>query len=494
MATEPTADNPDTEASTSAIEPTATSIRHHALDQVRAVAMLLGVVYHSILFRMFVGAGGPPGPMAVADGSRWLSDWLHNFRMPLFFLISGFFGRMMLQKYGMRDYLRKRWRRIAVPLFVGIFSFSPLYIIAREMVGGPGPGGFGAGPPPGMTGPPPGMASFGRPPIRPRPPGPLPSVEGPGGFQPPPGGPMPGPFGVTEVRLSDRLFGGFSHYFDLHHLWFLWYLLVFATVAPGVARVAAALLSRSEVGALDRIGKNIVRWGLAPILFGLMAGPTLMLSPGPFGWSLGLSPSIFRGFPDFLLHLDREMMFYFLFFLWGWWLHREREALPALGQTWLPSLLMGLIAFATSTALSNAYASRPDLPGYAGIRVCGYTLYGLASALISAGFLGAFLRYLDRTSRAWRYLADTALWVYLIHQPLVVIGLALFQPLHLVWWARTAAVSLLATATALLLYEAVVRPTPLVRLFGPASPGRAAETPRLISTNRSPEIEPAARP
>ena len=135
-----------------AIEASATSMRYHALDRVRAVAMLLGVVYHSILFRMFAGGGGPPGPMGASDGSRWFSDWLHSFRMPLFFLISGFFGRMMLQKYGKFGYLRKRWQRIAVPLFVGIFTFSPLYILAREAVGGPGPMAFGGGP----GGPPPG--------------------------------------------------------------------------------------------------------------------------------------------------------------------------------------------------------------------------------------------------------------------------------------------------------------------------------------------------
>ena len=281
---------------------------------------------------------------------------------------------------------------------------------------------------------------------------------------------MPGPFGGGETRLSDRLFGRYSHYFDLHHLWFLWYLLVFVTVSPWIVRGLGAILLRPSAGAADRIGLRITRWGLAPILFGLIATPALMLTSGPFGWSLGLSPSIFRGFPDFLLHLDREMAFYFVFFLWGWWLHRDREALPALGRAWLPSLLLGLIAFVASTALADAYSRRPDVSGYAMIRAGGYALYGLAAALTSVAFLGLFLRYLDRPSRTWRYLADTALWVYLIHQPLVIIGLALVRPMHLYWWAEAAAVSTLSAAAALLLYEVVVRPTPLVCLFGPANP------------------------
>jgi hypothetical protein len=281
---------------------------------------------------------------------------------------------------------------------------------------------------------------------------------------------MPGPFGASENRLSDRLFGRYSHYFDLHHLWFLWYLLVFVTVAPVVAKVLGAILLRPSPEAEDRLSRGIVRWWLAPALFGLIATPALMMTSSPFGWSLGLSPSIFRGFPDFLLHLDPEMAFYFVFFLWGWWLHREREALPALARSWLPCLLLGLIAFAASTTLADTYTRRPDTPGYPLIRAGGYALYSLASALTVSGFLGVFLRYLDRPSPTWRYLADTALWVYLIHQPLVIIGLALFAPMHLAWWAQTAAVSTLSVAAALMLYDAIVRPTPLVRLFGPASP------------------------
>jgi hypothetical protein len=61
---------------------------------------------------------------------------------------------------------------------------------------------------------------------------------------------------------------------------------------------------------------------------------------------------------------------------------------------------------------------------------------------------------------------------YLIHQPLVIIALALFRPLHLTSWAQTAAVSTVSVAAALVLYEAIVRPTPLVQLFGSATPRR----------------------
>src|SRR3954465_12574443 len=71
--------------------------RFFALDRVRAKAMLLGVAYHTMLFRVFAG-GMPRGPMGSPGASQWIQGRLHSFRKPLFFLVSGFFGRTMLEK------------------------------------------------------------------------------------------------------------------------------------------------------------------------------------------------------------------------------------------------------------------------------------------------------------------------------------------------------------------------------------------------------------
>jgi hypothetical protein len=355
------------------------SLRYHALDRVRATAMLLGVVYHSLMFRMFVGAAtpGPPG-MGGRGADAYFQDWLHSFRMPLFFLISGFFGRMMLEKYGTGRYLRKRWSRIGVPLVLGMFTFGPAYILTRDaLMATPGPGGP---PRPGAFGPAGGDPS-------PRPPGFVPpplarfdvDADGslsdaewkkaraelgrsPGGG--PPGGAMPGPFAASGGGLSERIFGSSARLFHLNHLWFLWYLLVFVTVAPPVTDLLGRVLLRASPGTVDRLGVRLIRSGFAPVALGVVCAPALMRTAGPFGWSLGMPESIFRGFPDFLLHLDAIMPFYFLFFLAGWWLHREREALPSLARGWVPYLLMGTLAFAAATWLSDTYARQTSLPHY----------------------------------------------------------------------------------------------------------------------------------
>ncbi len=428
--------------------------------------MLLGVVYHTLIFRMFTG-GGFPGPMDRPDGSKLLGDWLHSFRMPLFFLIAGFFGRMMLMKYGTGEFLRRRWWRIGLPLLIGMFTFGPLYVLTRDLVSSPP--SFGHGGPPGPDGR---LAWRDEAwPWRPSRRDARTATGTPGGPRfGPPGGVMP--FGPPGGGLADRIFGPYTRYVQLNHLWFLWYLLVFVTVAPFLAKGLSLVVPNPPSGEGDRLGLRLVRLGLAPVLLAVASTPALLLTRSPFGWFLGLAGGIFRAFPDFLFHFDVDMLFYFAYFLAGWWLHRERAALPGVARAWVPNLVVGFGAFGVATAIEAKYGGffATTDPGL--YRPIAYAAFCLGSACTSFAFMGVFLRYLDSPSRTWRYLADTALWVYLVHQPLVLIGLATCRPLNLPWWALTAVVSASSVAAALLLYEGLVRHTPLALVFGPSSARR----------------------
>ncbi|WP_165232436.1 acyltransferase family protein [Aquisphaera insulae] len=470
------------------------SPRYNALDCVRGSAMLLGVYYHAILFAGMVGGGrgGPGGP--PGGGSMVFQEWLHSFRMPLFFLVSGFFCRMMYQKYGLRRYLERRWWRIGVPLLVGLFTFVPLYLLSFQFFGG-GPGGPG-GPPPSMRdggdpawrgpgGPPPqGFEMAGPdgprlgPPMGP-PPGAVGGPGGPGGGPPRgPGGPgRGGPFGPPGV-VSEWLFGPYARYFALNHLWFLWYLLLFATFAPAVAWLADVTVGRRAAGAIDPAGLTLLRLDLIPLLLGLASIPALRLASGGFGggWSLGMAAGIGRGFPDFLFHLEWDMPFYLSYFLVGWWLHRERAGLADVAKRWLPSLAIGTMAQAVAGLLSMAQGRPPAGSSSSLIPAAGISLYAVGSAYTAFGFLGFFQRYLDRPTRAGRYLADTAFWIYLVHQPLLAPVLKVIVPLGLPWWLQALAASTLASAAGLVLYELIVKPTPLAALFGPARASKIAQT------------------
>ena len=181
--------------------------------------------------------------------------------------------------------------------------------------------------------------------------------------------------------------------------------------------------------------------------------------------------------PDVLFQYQRDMPFYLAYFLTGWWLYRLREGLPDVARLWLPSLLVGGLAFVAAGFVSGTFAAQTDLPHHGLIRLGGYALYAVGSAYLAWGFLGFFQHHLDRPSRIGRYLADTAFWVYLVHQTILGRTLRYIPPLPLPWWGQALLASALTTAAALLLFEIVVRPTPLCHLFGSAGPRRRATRP-----------------
>ncbi|MCU0756355.1 MAG: acyltransferase family protein [Xanthomonadales bacterium] len=96
-----------------------TPSRVHALDQLRALAMLTGVLFHAAL------AYSPlmQGWWLTADRQSWWGVdaliWLpHLIRMPLFFLIAGYFTALLLARDGMSGLARQRVRRILIPFLV----------------------------------------------------------------------------------------------------------------------------------------------------------------------------------------------------------------------------------------------------------------------------------------------------------------------------------------------------------------------------------------
>ncbi len=100
------------------------SLRRHDLDAVRAFAMLLGIALHASLSFSTL-------PWIVRDTrqSELYSLFMmavHGFRMPLFFLVSGFFTAMLWQRRGLAALLKQRAVRIVVPCFVSLVTIIPL--------------------------------------------------------------------------------------------------------------------------------------------------------------------------------------------------------------------------------------------------------------------------------------------------------------------------------------------------------------------------------
>ncbi len=105
--------------------------RIHYLDNLRALAMLLGVYLHGALAyaepsRSIWIATNPQGSVAI-DASIW---WIHLFRMDLFFLLSGYFAKLLIQRKGLKHFLWNRGIRIALPFVL----FWPLLKVAMTIV------------------------------------------------------------------------------------------------------------------------------------------------------------------------------------------------------------------------------------------------------------------------------------------------------------------------------------------------------------------------
>jgi len=114
-----------------AARPEFSGVRYHYMDNLRALAMLAGLFFHAaiaygpLLNPLWPSASTETSPLM--DVFAWFS---HLFRMPLFFLIAGFFTCYLVNKRGVAGLLKNRAVRIAIPLVL----FLPLIWI-----------GFGAG-------------------------------------------------------------------------------------------------------------------------------------------------------------------------------------------------------------------------------------------------------------------------------------------------------------------------------------------------------------
>lgn len=102
--------------------------RLHGLDTLRAHMMLLGVLFHAALNYTHAPVN-PSWPMHDSESSAGLSvlvSLISIFRMPLFFMMAGFFFCLLQERRGLRHALADRVQRILLPLML----FLPIMFAA----------------------------------------------------------------------------------------------------------------------------------------------------------------------------------------------------------------------------------------------------------------------------------------------------------------------------------------------------------------------------
>ncbi len=97
--------------------------RRNDLDALRAFAMILGIALHASLAFF-------PSYWMVLDtrqgpGFGVFFSAVHGFRMPLFFVMCGFFSAMLLRTRGRWSLVKHRFRRVLLPLLLGMVTVVP---------------------------------------------------------------------------------------------------------------------------------------------------------------------------------------------------------------------------------------------------------------------------------------------------------------------------------------------------------------------------------
>jgi glucan biosynthesis protein C len=111
-----------------------TQDRLYYMDVLRGLLMILGVVLHTLAIYTVNSEWKVSSSISVSYADPLLNI-IHLFRMPAFFIISGYFMAMILGKQDTVEYVRNRLIRLGVPLlFAGIAFNLPM---AMFINGGP---------------------------------------------------------------------------------------------------------------------------------------------------------------------------------------------------------------------------------------------------------------------------------------------------------------------------------------------------------------------
>lgn len=331
--------------------------RLHGLDLLRGIAMVLGVVLHTAVpYTRFdiPWVYRVPTPNSVYDLGLVA---IHSFRMPLFFLLAGFFGHLQQQRLGASPFLRQRLLRIGVPFAVGMVTLMPWMVF---MV--------------------------------------LQDTTDLNAFRKAHGTPIP-----VGATVSPPL-----HLLPTFHLWFLEVLLICYGLFWSLT-----LLTRGRMLCSERVDR-IVAWGLRSVWpVALLAGPCLV-------WFEGSRPGDGVSFLQYatLTPGVRILGFSLSFFAMGAWLHRNATARRELGERWRPMMMAGVVSLVVLLGI-RWQLLRQDLHLTRFQEGLGLLAEGCTAWFLSLGLFALGLQALDRPPRWTRYFADASYWLYLIHLPLV---------------------------------------------------------------------------
>jgi peptidoglycan/LPS O-acetylase OafA/YrhL len=238
---------------------------------------MLGLFFHGSISFMEMA-----GPWAIQDRSTHRAVdafvWVcHTFRMPVFFLLAGFFGRLLYEKLGAAGFLRHRARRLLLPFVVTLVPLMPaLFLLWRW-----------------------GWAKSGsRPKV-------VPGMETPS-------------LDFETITPSPG------------HLWFLYYLMIILVLMVVLVALGRRLRLDPVKRGADAALRALVKTRLLALAMAIPTAATLLLMEFPSADT-----------PVSFVPQLRIVAYYAVFVGFGWLLHRQAELVEEFGRhLWVPLLLV----------------------------------------------------------------------------------------------------------------------------------------------------------
>ena len=395
--------------------------RYHDLDALRAFAMLFGIVLHGLLsFAPNLPWTSQDIHQSEAYGIGFAA--IHGFRMPLFFLVSGFFTTMMWRRRGFEGLFKHRMQRIVLPMVI----FGAFLVPAIMIVGGVA----GAK-----------QAQMYRD-------GELTVAQAATQSEQAPELPS---LGLVLEQLPEWMMWTIVVFCMLpvfHHMWFLYYLIWLVVGFMGVAWIAQKLKLKAVPG-----------WFIASPYRLLWLLPATFIPQALMTMSFGADTAIG------IVPWPPKMLYYAIFFGFGAVCFGREEFEEKVGRLWPMCLGLAVPAFILAyylfTVRTSTYAA-----GFAENQAQIIQSHLLCTAftvtytwLTIFGLIGFFRAYCSGENPRIRYFSDASYWLYLMHLP-IIMGLQ-------TWvsdWQYPSAIKFIGicavtTGILLVLYEIMVRYT-----------------------------------